>query len=76
MPALVTLLNKKKRISMNDDIIEYIGNDNGCRRDFLFENMDCYEHTDMGSKCLCCDVCAVQCECGSRDTRNADYVFL
>ena len=46
-----------------------MNNDDVYRRDLLFENMDSYEHIDIGSKCLCCDVCAKQCEYGSCDTK-------
>ena len=76
LPALATLINNKKnRKSMSEDIRKYMDNDEVCRRDLLFENMDSYEHIDLGSKCLCCDVCAKQCECGSCDTKNSVFVF-
>ena len=54
LPALATLVCKKKRRSMNDEIIAYIGNAaHTCRRDILFQPMESYEHVDMGN-CLCC----------------------
>lgn len=47
------------------EMLNYQKNTSKCRRDVLFQNTDNYHHLDMGTKCLCCDVCAVSCNCGS-----------
>ena len=37
---------------------------NADRREKLFQNMESYQHLDMDSKCLCCDVFAEDSDCG------------
>jgi len=44
------------------DILGYIKNTTHCQQDMLFKDTDSYVHMDMGKKCLCCDVCKLQCE--------------
>ncbi len=39
------------------------------RRQVLFRDMDGYEPVDINIKCICCDVCAVKCDCGVCETR-------
>ena len=41
----------------------YMNNDSRCRRDVLFETFENYTHVSLSSKCICCDVCKVNCEC-------------
>lgn len=74
--ALAMLLVSGNKRSMTDPIKDYTENDTVCRRDFLFRNMESYKHIDMGSKCLCCDVCAKKCECGSCVIKCSLFVYL
>jgi hypothetical protein len=46
------------------EVLEYQNNTTVCRRDFLFRDVNSYKHADLGVKCLCCDICAVNCDCG------------
>ena len=50
-------------IVVEDSIKKYIENTSICRRDFLFQDFDNYEHVDFGTKCSCCDICMPNCEC-------------
>ena len=73
--SLATLLIAKERWQHGDDSMkEYL--ENKCRRDFLFKDMDEYHHIDMGSKCMCCDVCLQSCMCGSCTDNDKSFVFL
>ena len=31
---------------------------------------------DMGSKCLCCDICAKICDCGMCDMKCSSFIYL
>ncbi len=53
----------------------YQSNQNTCRRDFLFSDMDNYSHEDSG-KCLCCDICTQMCDCGLCVDKHSSFVFL
>ena len=46
------------------------------RRDLLFQDTDNYSHLDMGTKCLCCDVCAKSCNCGQCQYYQQGFIFL
>lgn len=47
-------------------MITYGQNMECCRRQLLFEDFeDCTLRTPPSSMCICCDVCACKCECGS-----------
>lgn len=73
--SLATLLIAKERWQHGDDSMkEYL--ENKCRQDFLFKDMDEYHHIDMGSKCMCCDVCLQSCMCGSCTDNDKSFVFL
>ena len=61
---------------INKDRKDYVNNDKLCRRDFLFQDMDHYQHVDMGSKCMCCDICANICKCGSCCDNRKPFVFM
>lgn len=64
--SLATLLKKGgKKFSSSDEILAYVDNQTDCRRDSLFKDMEAYEHVDLGSKCVCCDICARDCKCGN-----------
>ena len=54
---------------------DYSANVDNCRRDIQFGDMDEYCHVDLGSKCLCCDVCSKCCSCGSCK-QNSSFVHL
>ena len=51
------------------DIINYCRNKHQCRRSLLFQHFDntCEFNIrpPMATGCLCCDVCAVMCECNN-----------
>lgn len=75
--SLATLLIANERWQHADDSMkEYLENNDKCRRDFLFKDMDEYHHLDMGSKCMCCDVCLQSCMCGSCTDNDKSFVFL
>ena len=59
-------------------MLEYQSNTTHCRRDMLFQDADEYTHVDMGSKCLCCDVCTKSCDCGSCVQKHGicNFTFL
>ena len=60
------LLNVSKFNHLCDkEMLRYLKNATRCRRDLLFQDTDNYHHIDMGKKCLCCDICASDCDCGS-----------
>jgi len=42
-----------------------------CRRDFLLSFFDCISESNITTLHLCCDNCALECECGSDDCRYA-----
>ena len=76
-PSLSTLLTTNERLHhAEDSILEYRANNDQCRRDFLFWDMDEYHHEDMGTKCLCCDVCARSCKCDSCSENPKSFVFM
>ena len=52
-----------RRLEMEKEIKLYVQNISTCRRDFLFQDFDNYEHVDFGTKCSCCDICTLECDC-------------
>ena len=74
--ALVTLLASATHHPVEQHVEDYVANTDECRRDFLFNDMDNYEHSDMGSKCLCCDVCAKSCSCGECESKLSSFVMM
>ena len=72
----VTLLQATTHHPVDTDIKEYASNCDKCRRDFLFTDMDNYVHNDMGSKCVCCDICAKLCFCGNCETNMIHFTKL
>lgn len=52
-----------RRVAIDDCMKSYIENTSVCRRDFLFQDFDKYKHSDFGTKCSCCDICTLKCEC-------------
>ena len=65
-PSLAVLLRTKGggRRFIDENMKKYGENELVCRRDVLFGDMDEYHHIDMGTPCLCCDVCMKSCTCG------------
>ena len=61
--TLALLLNVNKfNYHCDKNMRQYIKNCTKCRRDVLFQDTDDYYHIDMGKKCLCCDICAADCD--------------
>ena len=76
LPALATLLITPRRWKVNHDMFEYARNDSKCRRDELFTDVDSYCHEDMGTKCLCCDICFKLCDCGLCESKLSKFTFF
>ncbi len=77
LPSLAALLlTRASKHKKSEAMIEYMKNETNCRRDLLFNNMESYEHLDCGSKCLCCDICAKMCNCGSCDVKCSPFIML
>ena len=77
LPALALLLHKKSYDRYTDKVmLDYISNKTVCRRDKLFEKFDAYSHRDMGTSCLCCDICLTSCHCKNCATHHQSFVFL
>ena len=75
-PSLAVVLPSKSATQGADiSMKEYELNQKTCRRDFLFSDVDNYSHEDCG-KCLCCDVCAKSCSCGSRVDKHSSFVII
>ena len=55
---------------------DYCTNEDKCRKDLLFSDMDVYFHMDMSTKCSCCDVCSSSCSCGSCYETHKDFIFM
>ena len=76
-PSLAVLLRTKGGGRFTDESMkEYGANESVCRRDLLFADMDEYNHIDMGTPCLCCDVCMKTCMCGLCIEKHKLFVFL
>ena len=75
--ALLLVLNKTKQYC-DKNMKKYQENTTVCRRDTLFADIDDYKHLDLGTLCMCCDVCAINCRCGSCDTNtnSLNFTFL
>ena len=52
-----------RRIIVDECMKRYLENTNTCRRDFLFQDFDNYVHVDFATKCSCCDICILECDC-------------
>ena len=68
LTATVLLKVSKYNHYYYKDILGYIKNTTECRRDILFQDTDNYVYIGMGKKCLCCDICKSQCNCGFCET--------
>ena len=64
--ACALLLVKKKDLSrkfLDADIITYSTNTVVCRRSLLLKNFDFIDFQKDCKGCLCCDICAHECNC-------------
>ena len=43
---------------------------------FCFRDVNYYEHVDLGVKCLCCDICSVNCNCGKCVENHSFFEFI
>ncbi len=76
-PSISVLLRTKAHIQHVHQVMkDYCINNEKCRRDALFEEMDEYIRGDIGPKCLCCDVCAKNCPCGACEQNNSKFILL
>ena len=75
-PALASLLKARTYHSCEQNMKDYAANNRKCRRDALFEHMDNYIRRHSGSKCLCCDICALSCKCGMCVEKLESFVIL
>ena len=76
LPALAMLLRTSRRKSTSEGMLDYCSNSAICRRDKLFQDVDSYIHIDLGTKCLCCDICSKCCDCGVCDSKQNLFTFL
>ena len=60
--ATLYIVNHQNRYC-EQSMLQYQLNTTICRRDVLFHETDYFEHVDITPKCLCCDICRVQCVC-------------
>lgn len=75
-PSLAIVIPTKSATQRADkSMIQYQSNQIACRRDILFSDMDNYSHEDCGM-CLCCDICAKSCKCGSCVDKLTSFIFL
>ena len=76
-PALVILLKARVHHPCETSIKEYVENESQCRRDLLFQFMENYTHSQVGtSQCLCCDVCALVCTCTCCSRKLSSFVLV
>ena len=76
-PSLATLLvTKENNMYADASIKDYVLNSVHCRRDTLFRDIDEYTHIDLGTKCLCCDVCLRTCVCNNCSENHKSFIFL
>ena len=77
LPSLAVLLHGKETShQLSKSIKDYKANTDTCRRDILFKDTDNYIHTDLGKKCLCCDICMKLCECGMCEDEHHSFVLI
>lgn len=76
-PSLALLLSYKwLNRFCEKSMIKYQDNNTTCRRDVLFRDTDNYQHLQLGTKCMCCDVCGTVCQCGSCSNHQISFVYL
>ncbi len=76
LPSLALLLHGKENShQLTKSIKDYKSNQDVCRRDILFGDMDNYTHIDLGT-CLCCDICMKNCLCGMCESEHSLFIFV
>lgn len=64
LPATALLLCGKPAKHIHQRMRTYGTNSTTCRRSSLFKHFLLYEETELGiTKCKCCDICMLKCEC-------------
>jgi ATP-dependent DNA helicase RecQ len=64
LPCNATLLLKSRLpYNLELDMKRYISNTCNCRREILFNEMEGYNNIPCAQKCLCCDICKLNCSC-------------
>lgn len=63
LPSRAVLIYLKPGRHVGDEMKVYGANIISCRRELLFQQFLSYVQEDVKSLCLCCDICAVMCEC-------------
>ena len=76
LPAVATLLVLPRNPRVNSFMLDYSTNNSMCRRDELFNDTDAYIHEDLGTKCLCCDICSQHCQCGNCEEKLCSFIFF
>jgi len=75
-PSLALLLPTSAATRKADKSMQtYQKNQDKCRKDLLFSDMENYIHEDCG-QCLCCDICMKCCKCGSCVDKQQFFIFL
>ena len=62
--ATLLLIKGGTRHQLDVDMKNYVANSKYCRRNLLFKDFE-GKIADTESACLCCDICASHCTCGS-----------
>ena len=76
LALLLTTVSKGRMCHVDKTMKDYQANQHHCRRDFLFQDIDGYEHADIVTKCLCCDICMRACICGVCTQNHKSFTFL
>ena len=74
--SIATLLQARVYHRVDKDIKEYAMNLTHCRRRVLFGDMDNYVFSELAFKCLCCDVCLKDCDCGQCELRLSSFALF
>jgi ATP-dependent DNA helicase RecQ len=75
--SLAILVTTKAATRNADESMRaYQTNNEVCRRDCLFMDTDQYVHNDLVFGCVCCDVCARTCKCGSCAMNHSTFVYI
>lgn len=77
LSASLLLYGKTDRQHASESMRKYCTNTDVCRRTFIFRDFDCFSEMQRPCKsCLCCDVCRVECTCGSCSQVQDAFVLL
>jgi bloom syndrome protein len=61
--SLATLAYKSVGSHVSFLMAQYAENDSICRRQLLYSNFMFYTETQLDLNCMCCDICAKDCDC-------------